>query len=187
MVLYVVTVSYVAFCCLILGWLVATEDTVIEALVVLGGAYGTLLTGVPVLIAVLVARQQLEANRRQHVATVKRSFKEQLDVISAANQWVNSILAMSYDDQLENQDPDVAGFQLWRLNSTQIERGKSNLAPNIIFSFESLSQMIDDFQRRYMWAKECELRELYDMIQKHACSLRDRLDKEQNELSQYWS
>lgn len=77
--MYVVTVSYVAFCCLILGWLVATEDTVIEALVVLGGTYGTLLTGVPVLIAVLVARQQLEANRRQHVANIKRSLKTELD------------------------------------------------------------------------------------------------------------
>jgi hypothetical protein len=59
--------------------LVATEDTVIEALVALGGAHGTLLTGVPVLIAVLVARQQLEANRRQHVANIKRSLKTELD------------------------------------------------------------------------------------------------------------
>lgn len=91
MVLYVVTVSYVAFCCLILGWLVATEDTVIEALVVLGGTYGTLLTGVPVLIAVLVAKQQLDANRRQHVATVKRSFKEQLDAIDEVRSFSRRI------------------------------------------------------------------------------------------------
>ncbi|PQZ50635.1 hypothetical protein CQ052_15480 [Ochrobactrum sp. MYb15] len=101
MVLYVVTVSYVAFCCLILGWLVATEDTVIEALVVMGGTYGTLLAGIPVIIAVLVAKQQLDAMRRQHVATVKRSFRDELEAIRIATEFCQAVLQTRTEDILD--------------------------------------------------------------------------------------
>lgn len=186
-ILYLATVVYVGVCAMVFGALYEKLPSFGDAFLVLMKDYGTILAGIPVLVAVVVAKQQLDANRRQHVATVKRSFKEPLDVLSAANLWVSCLLAMSFDQQLENQHPDAAGFQIWPLNSTQIERGKSHLAPNFIFSFESLNQKIDEFQRRYMWGNECELRERYEVIQNHAFSLRERLNKEQNELSQYWS
>lgn len=63
-----------AFCCLILGWLIATEGSFIEAVVTLGGTYGTILAGIPVLVAVVVAKQQLDSNRKQHKLNIELSF-----------------------------------------------------------------------------------------------------------------
>lgn len=88
-VLYVLTVGYTAFCCLVLGWLLATKGSIIEALVELGGSHGTLLTGIPVLVAVLVAKQQLDANRKQHVANVKRGLRRELDLLDQLSDYAD--------------------------------------------------------------------------------------------------
>lgn len=88
-VLYVLTVVYTAFCCLILGWLLATESGGVEALVAFGESYGTLLTGIPVLITVIVAKQQLDANRRQHVANVKRGLRRELDLLDQMSDYAD--------------------------------------------------------------------------------------------------
>jgi len=86
-VLYVLTVGYTAFCCLILGWIWATQGGGVEALVAFAGTHGTLLTGIPVLIAVIVAKQQLDANRRQHVANVKRGLRRELDLLDQMSDY----------------------------------------------------------------------------------------------------
>jgi len=82
-ILYVATAVYVGVCAMVFGALYAKLPTFGESFLVLMKDYGTILAGIPVLVAVIVAKQQLDANRRQHAATIKRSFKTEIDVLNA--------------------------------------------------------------------------------------------------------
>lgn len=81
-ILYVATAVYVGVCAMVFGALYAKLPTFGEAFLLLVKDYGTILAGIPVLVAVVVAKQQLDANRRQHVATVKRSLREEIDSLN---------------------------------------------------------------------------------------------------------
>lgn len=120
-VLYVLTVGYTAFCCLIFGWIWATEGGGVEALVAFGATYGTLLTGIPVLIAVIVAKQQLDANRRQHVANVKRGLRRELDLLDQMSDYAEWALKFEMQPEFKGDiativapytGPDITGDML---------------------------------------------------------------------------
>ncbi|MCK4205281.1 hypothetical protein J3U99_10930 [Brucella pituitosa] len=81
-ILYVATAVYVGVCAMVFGALYARQQSFGDAFLKLMADYGTILAGIPVLIAVVVAKQQLDANRRQHVATVKRSLREEIDSLN---------------------------------------------------------------------------------------------------------
>ncbi|MBD7990715.1 hypothetical protein H9643_08015 [Ochrobactrum sp. Sa2BUA5] len=53
--------------------------------------YQTLLTAFGVVFAVTVAKAQLEANRRQHVAQIKRSFQDEIDTLDRLETLADSI------------------------------------------------------------------------------------------------
>lgn len=57
--------------------------------------YQTLLTAFGVIFAVAIAKAQMDANRRQHVAQIKRSFQEELDAIEIARTSAQSILKLN--------------------------------------------------------------------------------------------
>lgn len=54
--------------------------------------YGAFLAAIPVMIGVAVAKQQLDANRRQHVAQIKRSFRHELQTLKKLHSLSNSIV-----------------------------------------------------------------------------------------------
>lgn len=78
-ILYVATAVYVGVCAMVFGALYAKLPSVGETFLKLMESYGNILAGIPVLVAAVVAKQQLDAMRRQHVATIKRSFQKELD------------------------------------------------------------------------------------------------------------
>lgn len=53
--------------------------------------YQTLLTAFGVIFAVTVAKAQMEANRKQHVAQIKRSFQPEIDTLDRLNKLTESV------------------------------------------------------------------------------------------------
>ncbi|MDT6941890.1 hypothetical protein RI570_17445 [Brucella pseudogrignonensis] len=149
-ILYVATAVYVGVCAMVFGALYAKLPTFGEAFLLLVKDYGTILAGIPVLVAVVVAKQQLDANRRQHAASIRRSFKEQVDVMIAASDWCSSMLCMTFDEQLANRDPDVDGFNIGPFDDTYIDRATKVLAPGFVYSFQSLNGTIQSFHKHYL-------------------------------------
>lgn len=98
-ILYVATAIYVGVCAMVFGALYAKLPTFGEAFLVLMKDYGTILAGIPVLVAVIVAKQQLDANRRQHVATIKRSVQKELDVLRAYDKLSQTIQNQYVEDE----------------------------------------------------------------------------------------
>jgi len=187
-VLYVVTVSYVAYCCLILGWLIATERSWIEALVKFGGIYGTLLAGIPVIIAVLVAKQQLDANRRQHVATVKRSLRKELEAIDK----IEGMLIQIIESPLEAEN--LFGHHENHVNKIKIDRDDVDLIAEYIPDklFDLILTLISDvsgFNERTLdhGYKRKKAEENLAELKEYAKAILDGLKMHRNDLSKYWS
>lgn len=190
MVLYVVTVSYVAFCCLILGWLLAINGSSVEALVEMGGTYGTLLTGVPVLIAVLVARQQLDAARKQHVATIKRSFRSELDALKTMRNLTS--LGVSW-----NPEWFYKANQLLHADREHHEKKQKNFIsktndivnPDIVEAYISIRSKMMEFCDPINNGPPSyyDLCVRYESICSDMKDLDNKLDSYTTYLSQYWS
>ncbi len=100
-ILCVGSAVYIAVCAMAFGGLIISSPTVGKALLDFARDYGTLLAGIPVLVAVIVAKQQLDANRRQHLATVKRSFREELDALNSIKHFANRYTG--YEVQMVNR------------------------------------------------------------------------------------
>lgn len=95
-ILYLATAMYVGVCAMVFGALYAKMPSLVEAFLLLMKDYGTVLAGIPVLVAVVVAKQQLDANRRQHVATVKRSFKDEIDALNTVHNFAQNVRNTDY-------------------------------------------------------------------------------------------
>ncbi|KAB2694078.1 hypothetical protein F9K79_20850 [Ochrobactrum sp. Kaboul] len=81
-ILCVGTAVYMAVCAMAFGGMLVISPSVGQAFLDFAKDYGALVAGIPVLIAVIVAKQQLDANRDQHRATIKLSFQAELDALS---------------------------------------------------------------------------------------------------------
>ncbi|RRY11376.1 hypothetical protein [Brucella anthropi] len=146
-------------------------------------------TGLTIIVAVLIAKQQMDAARRQHIASVKRSFRDQLDVIRAALAFCDSITRYSFDQQLENRDPDADGFQLRPFDKQYVDKAASFLTPDTVFIMKELCDSLGIFHIKYMGGAESEyyLKKRYSLLQLQAAFLRRRLKDEHDDISQYWS
>lgn len=91
-VLMVAVAVYVALTAMLFAGMVAAKPNIASAISTWAKDYGAIIAGVPVLVAVWVAKQQLDANRRQHVASVKRSFQKELACIAGAKDYARTIL-----------------------------------------------------------------------------------------------
>ncbi|MFC7067421.1 hypothetical protein [Brucella rhizosphaerae] len=98
-ILYVATAVYVGVCAMVFGALYTRHQSFGDAFLKLMADYGTILAGIPVLVAVVVAKQQLDANRRQHVATIKRSVQKELDVLRAYEKLSETIQNLYVEDE----------------------------------------------------------------------------------------
>lgn len=96
--LMVAAALYVAITAGTVAGLVATQQKSGIAFLEWAKNYGAIIAGVPVMVAVLVAKQQLDANRRQHVATVKRSLRNDLDALSRLERFAEQLIQLDERD-----------------------------------------------------------------------------------------
>ncbi len=186
-ILYVATGVYVGICAMVFGALYAKLPTFGEAFLVLMKDYGTILAGIPVLVAVVVAKQQLDANRRQHVATVKRSFMNELKALEIILGFTSSIEALlAKDIRGSNQKGQVF---IWLMDQDEIDfiksHAQSSLASNCIHCHTRAVKYIEAFNSR---AKdENTLQNLLHLLVSNSILIERRAKDRLKELSQYWS
>ncbi|MCM0752856.1 hypothetical protein DEA98_22310 [Brucella pseudogrignonensis] len=189
MVLYVVTVSYVAFCSLILGWLLAIKGSTVEALVEMGGTYGTLLTGVPVLIAVLVAGQQLAFSRRQHIANIKRSFQPELDALDEVHLFAEIAVNSDLETAKRRAEADgIDGMIIDRPAGSELKKYREILPFDIADIVVRISRrLVSCLRSRKGSARQNILALRIIEIRTKAGTLSAYIQHRRNHLSQYWS
>lgn len=185
----------VGFYCLILG---ISIGSMLDKGICSGSDYGciefwinryqTLLTAFGVIFAVAIAKAQMDANRRQHVAQIKRSFQKELDALSLVNEYLNYFDGKSWDD-IVRKASDYDGFlNLPGFNESTIQTIETAINPNfgghvraVNFKSQRLeNHYIDNFQAEHH-QKE------YENLTNWLDGLRRNHDETHRRLSQYWS
>jgi len=188
-ILYVATAVYVGVCAMVFGALYAKLPTFGEAFLDLMKDYGTILAGIPVLVAVVVAKQQLDANRRQHVATVKRSLMERLDALNGAEKYALSVL--DYEPGRSRVVSALVGADVYVpcVPERQNEQWTRNLPFDLVNSLttvDSIAKIMQIALNKTDVDHDFMTNLLYRFRDQANASLKD-IQTERSRLSQYWS
>lgn len=189
-VLLVACVLYVGVIAAMFAGLLVTRPDAGSGLADWAKDYGAIIAGAPVLIAVWVAKQQLEANRRQHVATIKRSFQQELDALEELESFATSIIDITVSDAYDLAEqanlkglylphPDMLLIKEW---GSFVSRSISSHAEKLWLSAENtigLSKLPNPDQSA--------IRKSLDTSQLWASFLREACRERKMHLSQYWS
>ncbi|WP_266076551.1 hypothetical protein [Brucella intermedia] len=188
-VLYVATAVYVGVCAMVFGALYAKKQAFGDAFLLYMKDYGTILAGIPVLVAVVVAKQQLDAMRRQHVATVKRSLMERLDALSEVEKFSTEVL--EFQTGYSRMIAALSGTSVSTpsIPDDQIKEWKKYLPFDLIKTI----RIVDTFAFHLKYAldeKDIDHERVQNLLNlahiQAKASLR-RVQAERQRLSQYWS
>lgn len=190
LLLWGATILYTVVICMAFTGMVVTRPTVGAAFLEFTKDYSTLLAGIPVLIAVLVAKQQLDANRRQHVATIKRGLRKELEALEKLQKWAQTISNAS----METASAGIFFEYTHRLhifthNADDLEQWEGNL-PNKLHQLAStffndishFNKRIAKTQSQINFATD----ELAEII-KLAKAIQKDVNTHYAYLAQYWS
>lgn len=180
------TILYIAVLCMTFAAIVVTRPTVGAAFLEFTKDYGALLAGIPVLIAVLVAKQQLDANRRQHIAQIKRSFQRELDALQECKQFAQRIRSTINLDMLLRQMAlqNQQNFIFMQISTERLEYLKQHVDQNVIFMVVTAHQWL----RKIIEEPNLKLQEDYFYAYSTYADIIDAvIAKNTRRLSQYWS
>lgn len=142
LLLWGATVLYITVLCMAFAGLVALDGhgrSVVIIFTEFVKDYGSLLAGIPVLIAVLVAKQQLDANRREHVANIRLQFRDELLGLQTAEDRAKMY---RYGRLISHQLVTTLQISPAEIDAV----GKCNCL-NVIKAFTTLQSIINDGER----------------------------------------
>ncbi|KAB2716644.1 hypothetical protein [Brucella intermedia] len=189
-VLFGLTVSYTAYCIFIFGFLLGSEVSTLDALLKFADTYGTIITGVPVLVAVVVAKQQMDASRRQHVATVKRSLKKELETLTSVEQLAKHVASTSYYEGAKLGFKDGRSqYYYWTLPDDVKDSIRTLFNKNFGVQFDKLEKQLEklSFSEFYPNSSPDDIDKAFNESQILAGRVCRLVERERNHLSQYWS
>lgn len=181
-------ILYTVVICMAFAGMVVTRPTVGAAFLEFTEKYGSLLAGIPVLIAVLVAKQQLDANRRQHVATVKYKLRHELHAINNIQSFINDInAALAHDDITKFSQEDYTNIIVTPPNNSEIENSKALFNNNTWVYYKLCALRVQEAINFCTGEESVAAEEILFWLHKNVHSLQSALTQEQSRLSQYWS
>lgn len=84
--LLLTTAIYAGVLAALFAGMAVSKPTITQALMDWAKDYGSLIAGLPVIVAIFVAKQQLDAARTQHEATIKLEFRDDLEGLQVASE-----------------------------------------------------------------------------------------------------
>jgi hypothetical protein len=135
--LLLTTAIYVAVVSALFAALAVTRPTTAQALMDWAKDYGSIIAGLPVLVAIFVAKQQLDASRAQHEANTKLEFKEELDGLQVASDVASSLNTPSF----------LRGLLFSRkrhIKDSEMETVEKCRSPKVIEAFANLKAIVND-------------------------------------------
>jgi len=186
--LYVLAISYTAYCSFIFGSLLASETDTLGALLKFGDTYGTIVTGAPVLVGVVVAKQQMDANRRQHVANVKRSLRQELECLANVSHFARSttnasVMGAEIAATFSNQEK----LYFYRPTKDELETWRPNVPPYIYGLVQTLREDIEALSKLNASKDLSTAEDSLDQAKTGAAEILACLSVHYRQLSQYWS
>ncbi|WP_374833961.1 hypothetical protein [Paenochrobactrum pullorum] len=184
-------ILYITVICMTFAGLVALDEhgkSVVVIFTAFVKDYGSLLAGIPVLIAVLVAKQQLDANRRQHVAQIRRSFQKELDALTLVKEFLDFFDGKSWDDIVKETSLFDSLLNIPGFNEATILTIETAITPNFAGHVKTVNLKLQRLERK--WTDGVDLSTLqkeYEYFTDWLAGLRKNHDANYDRLSQYWS
>lgn len=166
-----------------------SEASTLDALLKFADTYGTIITGIPVLVAVVVAKQQMDASRRQHVATIKRSFQKELSGLDRLRDFTKQVLTAT-------QTNSIQAFTQRGLGSVPIVaptldeiRNWRNILPPSLCDAAELAWKTANTAIHFLDGGERQQGEQATILAAsvYASRLMTEIIREERRLSRYWS
>lgn len=135
--LVLTTAIYVAVVSALFAGMAVTRPTTAQALMDWAKDYGSIIAGLPVIVAIFVAKQQLDASRAQHEANTRLGFKEELDGLQVAYDVASSLNTPSFlRGLLFSRTRSIKGSE-----TDTVEKCRS---PKVIEAFANLKAVVND-------------------------------------------
>lgn len=139
-ILALAVVLYITIVCLTFAGLVATKPTVGIAFLEFVKEYGAIVAGIPVLIAVLVAKQQLDASRHQHAVQLYETKQNELDALEGLVTYLDRLLR-------EREGAFMSGRDLTTPDLNLTYRISMHTQFSVSSSFSRLTDEVDDYNK----------------------------------------
>ncbi len=136
--LLLITVAvYVAVLAALFAGMAATKPTAAQAVMDWAKDYGSIIAGLPVIVALFIAKDQLDASRLQHEAATKLEFKDELYGLQIATE-----VASSY------RTPKIFRLYLYsprkKISDGAVESVAKSGSPEVIQAFSNLEAVVND-------------------------------------------
>lgn len=188
LLLWGATIIYIAALCMTFSGLVALGEHGRSAVSIFNEFvkdYSSLLAGIPVLVAVLVAKQQLDANRRQHVAQIKRSFKKELDALNEVTRFNNLIQRSSQEHFFDAiVKYDLSDNNLFSMPEHRYKEIRPLISNNAAVCVYRINKHILSFDPRM---SEQQKNDIFNQITTLCSVLSSLINAGHADLEQYWS
>lgn len=188
-ILAIAVVLYLAITAASFGGVVASNPTAGAAALNWMKDYGAIIAGIPVFVAVLVAKQQLDASRRQHYTNTKLSFHHTIEVLEEIKAYFDILEAFSKKESRENVDQYLRrSVDRFVENDRMLDRWEKHISP---FLSELIRQANASFRKSEDMFRSDGPSENNDRLFQHANvgakMIVEYVEKRQRELEQYWS
>lgn len=151
--------------------------------------YQALIASFSVVFTVIVAKQQLDANRNQHVLTIKRSFKKEVESIDYIAYFSRGLTTRSFEDYTCDKDDYTILFRSSIPSKKEVIELTED-APKLIASFfELLVDSVRDLESslRHHNDGEQNNKNEYIRIKRIAAHILGRANQEMENMSKYWA
>lgn len=135
--LIVTSAIYVAVLAAAFAGLMAESPTIGKAIYLWLKDFGSVIAGLPVIVAVVVAKQQLDASRVQHEAGTKLQFRDELEGIETARE-----VALRHKSLTPTVRILISGPV--KISSSDIAAVLKCKSPHVIDAFETLRSVVND-------------------------------------------
>ena len=151
--------------------------------------YQTLIASGGIIFTVVIAKQQLDNGRRQHSATVRRSFKKEIDALQIAEVFLDNFAKTDYASACHDAAMiGRTGPYVKTLYIGEIEFLKQNLRPDIFALLQHINSRLDElvFQNNLL-PQDVKPMEQYEHLRASAAHQLSIVLEESVQLKEYWS
>lgn len=195
-VLMVAVAVYVALTAMLFAGMVAAKPSIASAISTWAKDYGAIIAGVPVLVAVWVAKQQLDANRRQHVADRKHQsamlkipFQKEIICLAAVEEYASSII--DFDKSLSASIGAIGGTKPKlpdHLPASISIDWPHNYAPSLRSDVNAVYEHAKIARAEQIaHPTSDQTKATVEFAQFYATMLLSKVSQERKQLSQFWS
>jgi len=164
-----------------------SEGDWFAALMVFSKDYATMIAASPVLLAIIVAKQQIDENHHQHVATIKYSLRKEIDSLERIKSFNNSVVkACSRGNVRSFSQRGFMGIPIQLPSEDDVQQLRA-LFDNDLWIYVEICRRAAESAINFQVSDDDDGGDCVEAAQLAANRLQEQVRIEEARLTQYWS